>query len=293
MTQEATSAPTNPLEGTIPNSPASEQPVTEQPAPESGPEGEAPEGEAAGAETQPEPAPWASITEASAVLEHEAIRPLVEESNKTAYDKAFSDVQGRLQPIYTRNRETLDGINTAAADILTEFRRAREDNVLDKRTVEDLLRHHGRALDTLRGVQVTDTVGNVLGDLAQRMGFTASPATQMGYQDWKEGRAEDTAFLDDFVQDMKRGIGQDMVTKEEAEKLATKRLNDYKATQAKQQEVQQASGKGPNLAPGSPAGGLPMSYEAYMNRTPEEDEAISDDTHRQMYQEGIRRQSAK
>jgi hypothetical protein len=46
-----------------------------------------------------------------------------------------------------------------------------------------------------------------------------------------------------------------MVTKEEPEKLATRRLNDYKATQAKQQEVQQAQGKGPNLAPGSPAGG--------------------------------------
>lgn len=255
MTQEA--APANPLEGELPASPASEQPEV-QPAPASGPEGQPPEGEEAGAE----PPPWASITEASAVLDHEAIRPLVEESNatasKTSYDQAYGDVQGRLQPLYAKNRETLNSITAANDDILTQIRRAREDNVLDGRTLEDLLRHHRPALDTLRGVQVSETVGNVLGDLAQRFGFTISPDVVMNFEDWRAGKSEDKAFMDGFIEDVRRNLGSGVMTKAEAEDMAKKQseknLNEYKAANA---AAQQAAGGTPvgALAPGSPAGG--------------------------------------
>ena len=260
MTQEA--APANPLEGEIPASPAPEQPDI-QPAPEPGPEGEVPEGEVAGAP----PAPFASIAgtsiaDASAVLEHDDIRPLVEEgkaaASKTSYDTAYADVQARLQPIYSKNRETLDGISTTADDILTQIRRAREDNALDGRALEDLFRHHRPALDALRGVQVSETVGNVLGDLAQRFGFTISPDVVMNYEDWKAGKSEDKAFLNGFIEDVKRNLGGDVLTKAEAEEMAAKRskkdLDEYKAANA---ASQQARGGEPHgaLAPGSPAGG--------------------------------------
>ncbi len=260
MTQEA--APANPLEGEIPASPALEQPDI-QPAPESGPEGEAPEGEVPGAE----PAPFASIAgtsiaDASAVLEHDDIRPLVEEgkaaASKTSYDTAYADVQSRLQPIYSKNRETLDDITAANEDILTQIRRAREDNVLDVRALEDLFRHHRPALDALRGVQVSETVGNVLGDLAQRFGFTISPDVVMNYEDWKAGKSEDKAFLNGFIEDVKRNLGGDMLTKVEAEDMAAKRskkdLDEYKAANAAAQQAQGGTPVGA-LAPGSPAGG--------------------------------------
>ncbi len=276
MTQEV--APANPLEGTVPDSPASEQPEV-QPAPVSGPEGEAPEGEVAGAETQPSPLATITAENASAVLEHEAIRPLVEESNtaaaKTSYDKAYADVQGRLQPLYAKNRETLNGITTANEDILTQINRAREDNVLDGRTVEDLFRRHGPALDALRGVQVAETVGNVLGDLAQRIGFTVSPDVVMDYEDWKAGKSQDKTFLEGFVADVRRSLGNDTLTKAEAEEMAKKRsekdLSEYKAANAAAQQAQGGAPVGA-LAPGSPAGGI----KKYSEMTPDERRALQD-----------------
>ncbi len=264
MTQEA--APANPLEGEVPASPASEQPEV-QPAPVSGPEEQAPEGEPAVGETQPA---WASITEASAVLEHESIKPLVEESNatasKTSYDKAYTDVQARLQPIYQKTRETLDNISTANEDILTQLRRAVEDKVLDGRALEDLFRHHRPALDTLRGVQVSETVGNVLGDLAQRIGFTISPDVVLNYQDWQAGKSQDKGFLDGFVDDVKRNLGDGSMTLAKAEEMAKKQskkdLDEYKAANA---AAQQAQGTPVGaIAPGSSAGSGKNPAEAWV-----------------------------
>ncbi len=107
-------------------------------------------------------------------------------------------------------------------------------------------------------------------------------------------QVQDEAFLADFFDKLVEAKTERMVTKEEAEEMATKRskkdLDEYKAANA---AAQQAQGTPVGaLAPGSPAGGLPMSYEAYMNRTPQEDAAMTEETHRQMFNEGVRRQAA-
>jgi hypothetical protein len=80
----------------------------------------------------------------------------------------------------------------------------------------------------------------------------------MGYEDWRGGKSKSTAFLDGFVEDVKRQLGNDMVTKQDAEEMAEKRskkrLDEYKAANAATQQARPGEPVG-TFAPGSPAGG--------------------------------------
>jgi hypothetical protein len=77
----------------------------------------------------------------------------------------------------------------------------------------------------------------------------------------------------------------------EADKKGYERgLKEGKAFSATKQQVANAqTNPQGTLVPGTAAGSLPMSYEAYLNRTPEEDAAMTDETHRKMFEEGVRR----
>lgn len=253
--QEPKTAPSPPPQEQ-PFSPAPAELVEQQPPPEPRPEEVAPSGEETVVEEVP--SPWGSIREPKDVLEHEDIRPLVEErleAGKTeAYDKAYSDVQARLQPLALKRNEHVESISGSAEQILTVLRRAQQDGTLDQRAVEDIFTQHRSALDALRGVHQGIGVGAAISQIAQTLGLVISPAVQMAYGDWSAGKSTSMDFLNDFAADVKAKAAKEEV-REAEEKGRQKGLKEAQGAQAELAATRQRGKEGANLTPGSPAGG--------------------------------------
>lgn len=202
------------------------------------------------------PAPFGGMP-ANEVMEHDDIRPLVEErvetGRKESYDKAYSDIQARLSPLATKGNELLEAAKTSADQVLVTLRRAAQDGTLDQRAVEDLLMMHKPQLDALGGVHRARGVKEALDGIASLVGVRMSPAAEMGFQEWAAGKSPDSGFVNDFVGDIKSHITKE-IAKEAEEKGFQRGLKEGKAAQAAKQKVQTPTGE-PNISPGSPGGG--------------------------------------
>ncbi|KKL18228.1 hypothetical protein LCGC14_2477600, partial [marine sediment metagenome] len=169
------------------------------------------------------------------------------------------------------------------------------DGTLDENAVSSLLSDHGevfsvlnRATDQGFQAQIKQTAyGDFLTALAQDMDDFSLAGDFQGRLPYAS-RGMDKQFIPDL---RKRIISK--VAKDAEAKGYERGLTENRDAAAERERLENRQGKGANLAPGSPAGGLPMDYDAYQNRTVEEDAAMSEADHRKMFQEGVRRHAAK
>lgn len=241
MTQETDTALTSPPQAEQPLSPAPVE-LAETTPTEPRPEGEPPVGDEVGAEVKP----WASM-EAKDVLEHEDFHPLLEERDQTTYDRAYGDVQGRLQPLILKRNEAVESAGQSMEEMRVSLTRAVEDGTFDGRTAEDLLRRHRSAFEALNGVHQANGVGTAMTRIAHEMGLSIGPAVELAFNDWAAGKGS-LDFLKDFAADVKAKAAKDEIKGAE-DKGYQRGLKEGKAGQASQQKSQ-ATG-GPVVAPSS------------------------------------------
>ena len=102
---ETPTAPVQPLEAEPQTDPALTGPVEAQPSPEAAP-AEPKEAEA-GAE---EPKPWVDVKEVEGLREH--VTPLLEDAEKTGYDKRTGEFDQYAQPYLQQHSQRLNDINS-------------------------------------------------------------------------------------------------------------------------------------------------------------------------------------
>ncbi len=248
MEDTETAAPQTPPQEELPSPVAPVEPETPQPVVEE----QAPPGEQVVADKTPPT--WGQTP--SEALEHEDFQPLLEERDKTNYDTAYTDIQSRLQPVVTRNRETLDQILESSKTVLTTLKRASEDGNLDQRTVEDLLTTHRPTFEALNGAHRAVGVRQALDGLAQAVGITLSPSVELAYNEWSAGKTPTSDFIQEFAADVKATTKSELrAVEEKAEDKGYQRgLKEGHAANVQQQRANQPPG-GPNLAPGAGTGG--------------------------------------
>ena len=110
----------------------------------------------------PEPPAWATVTEASELLDHEGVKPLHEErlnaARETAKKEGASETHKRLQPLLDRQNDTLRGINDKVDNFTTQWNRlsrtkdAEGNPVVDPARLQDLLDDNREAFAALGGL---------------------------------------------------------------------------------------------------------------------------------------------
>lgn len=159
-------SPTNPPEGSPdPAATLEPAPLTGQEQPGGGP---APAEGGEGGAQKTEPPAWAAIPEASGVLEHESIAPLVEERVNTAREAAkkegHSEAHRRLQPLMDRQQDTLRGIDERLTRFSTDWNRltrakdADGNPAIDPARLQDLLDDNRESLAALGGLHRNEGV---------------------------------------------------------------------------------------------------------------------------------------
>lgn len=120
-------------------------------APEPGPDATPPEGEPEGTPKEPAAKIWASFENAQAALDHPDVVPHLEERDRAAHERAYSDVQSRMQPILQKNEAHLASIDKGMTGFMNAFNDAVDEGTLDEKTVGKLFRNHADALAGING----------------------------------------------------------------------------------------------------------------------------------------------
>ena len=132
--------------------------------------------------------PWAEVETTEALLEHEAVAPLISERLDAARDEArkqgLSDAQSRMQPLLDRNQGTLDRIDAGVQKFVSAFNRLVRTKdgegtpVVAKSQIEELLEDHKETFAALAG---TD---RELGKWAGGNGLIKGLATALSSQEF-------------------------------------------------------------------------------------------------------------
>jgi hypothetical protein len=123
------------------------------------------EGEKVGAE-KTEPPAWATVSDASELLDHEGVKPLHEErlntARETAKKEGASETHRRLQPLIDRQQDTLRGIDEKVGRFTDSWNRiartkdAEGNPVIDKAALQDLLDDNREAFAALGGLRQSE-----------------------------------------------------------------------------------------------------------------------------------------
>lgn len=211
------------------------------------------EGEEAGQEPT---APWANVAsdDLDGLFEVEDVKAHHEKGVQEAHDTAYQELQGHMQPLLQGNKQALDRISDASEGILTSLNRAVEDQSLDKRSVEDLLRTNRDTFAALNKVYQSsgfwEGVKQYVNGVANAADDPSIATTFMPRVERMENGVPDPTLLADLV---KRVANK---ARQEGEAAGYKKgTKEGKAAQAAQTNAQQNEGAGPNLAPGKAGGG--------------------------------------
>lgn len=244
LTPPETPIPTEEPSLTPPGAPAEPQP---EPAAEQPAEGE---------EAEQEPtAPWANVAsdDIDGLFEVEDVKAHHERGVQEAHDTAYQELQGHMQPLLQGNKQALDRIGAASETILTTLNRAVEDQVLDKRTVEDLLRTNRDVFAALNKTYQTtgfwEGVRQYVNGVANAADDPNIATTFLPRVERMESGVPDPTLIADLVKKVSNKARQ------EGEGIGYKKgLKEGKTAQAAQTKAQTDKNEGPNLAPTKPGG---------------------------------------
>ncbi len=193
----------------------------------------------------PSPPAWASVQEAEELLDLEDVKPIIKRREQAAGDRAYERVKGDMQHFLLDQHQTLAQIATATESIQTTLNRAAEDGVLDKRTVEDLMRTHRNEFAALNQThQATGYWEGVKQYTQALLGDSAPPFVSR-----LEGMAtgvKDPTFATD-LQKKVREAGR----KEGYDEGYRKGSKEGKNAATAQTAIKENKGVGANLAPGT------------------------------------------
>lgn len=228
---------------------------------------------AEGAEEVTEPtveAPaWANVTAEQgidALFEVEDVKAHHERKLQEARDEGYQTLQSHMQPTLQANQQQLAQIGEASEAILARLNKVTREGALDEDAISTLLREHKGAFAALNGAyqavgywegirQYVQGLTQASGDLGLSQPFVErlsrmQHSTRTDPITGERQPVADPTFLPDFYKKLSAKARQ-----EGYDEGHTKGLKESKAAQAASQQVQGAKGAGPNLAPGSPAGG--------------------------------------
>lgn len=216
-----------------------------------------PAAEAEGAEVVEEPtAPWANVAsdDLDGLFEVEDVKAHHQKGVQEAHDTAYQELQGHMQPLLQGNKQALDRIGDASEVVLTALNRAVEDQVLDKRAVEDLLRTNRDAFAALNKTYQTtgfwEGVRQYVNGVANAAEDPNIATTFLPRVERMENGVPDPTLMADLV---KRVANK---ARQEGEATGYKKgMKEGKTAQAEQTKAQQNKGAGANLAPGKAGGG--------------------------------------
>ena len=164
-----------------------------------------------------------------------------------------------------------------------------DSGTLDEGTLTEWYDSNKDTFEALLGANVTsnqwDGGKRLLVSIADAAGDQSVAQPFMGRMDRLQNGIPDPNLFSDFLK--KVSAKDTEAIKEPLQKEITSLKAENQALRAK------ARSDGPDTAPKDGGGKLPMDYDAYQNRTPEEDAAMSEADHRLMFQEGVRRHTAK
>jgi hypothetical protein len=248
-----------------------EPPATLEPAPlaqeKPGDEPAPVEGEKVGAE-KTEPPAWATISDASELLDHEGVKPLYDERVSTAREEGkkegASETHKRLQPLHDRQQDTLRGIDEKVGrftDSWTRLSRAKDADgnpVIDKAALQDLLDDNREAFAALGGLHRNEGTfsgyAGLVKELAKAMnsdtfGADFQPRLERVYRG-----DTDSAIFTDMVEAIADEAKKPVRDELKEAKAQVKRLED-EAVQVKR------NGQAPPVNPPGGAGGGGTSRE--------------------------------
>ncbi len=241
-----TETPTlTPSETPIPAEAPVETATPETPEPAAAPE--AVEGVEEGVEPTVETPAWATVTDVEELFENPEVQAHHARSVQEAHDTAYSELQGHMQPLLQGNKQTLEQIASASESIVTTLNRAVEDQVLDKRAVEDLMRTHRNEFAALN--QTYQVTGYWEGVKQYTQALLGNDAPMfLTRLDKMQQDIPDPTFAAD-IQKKVREAGR----KEGYDEGFRKGSKQGQSAATQQAAIKGAKNTGPNLAPGTPS----------------------------------------
>ena len=285
-----TDVPVKPLEAEPQTDPALTGAEKPQPSTEDAPAEPKPEAEA-GAEEEEKTA-WRDVKDVEGLRDH--VGPLLESAEKTGYDKRTDEFDQYAQPYLQQHSQRLNDINSGvgrmAKGLETLVKVSKSDSgTVDEGALTDWYDSHKETFEALLGVNVTsnqwDGGKRLLVSIADAAGDQSIAQSFMGRMDRLQNGIPDPNLFSDFLK--KVSAKDTEAIKEPLQKKITSLEAENQALRAK------ARPEGPDTTQKVAGGKLPMDYDAYQNRTVEEDAAMSEADHRRMFQEGVRRNKAK
>ena len=255
MVQEANPTALAPEAGPAPAAP--EEPFTapQEAAPEAAP----------GPEEQPEEKLWLHEVESEdAAWDHEKFKSRREGIETAAHDSGRLEAQQETSSLLDEEKTSFDSFTQQLRSLLGRFNKAASDGSLDGSAVQDLMANHGAAFAAMNKVVDEQyqnqhrgaAFGYLLAELGQEL---KDPSFA---QDFQKRLSFAVRGMDKkFIPDLRRRIaGKD--GDERYNDGFKKGLKEGREAKAAQQQVETGKKGGPNLAPGSPAGGISYRTKA-------------------------------
>lgn len=235
---------------------AQENPLLGEPAPQETATEETPSPEATASETAE--TPWYhSVGSDGELFEHENFKGHRETLRETALSEGRLQAQQELAPLMEGSSQEFAKFTQQLRSLYGRLNQAASEATMDEAAVDRLIAAHPDAFEAMNRA-VNKGYQEQLGGMAYSNFLTALAQDMNDFQLVGEfsprlayaARGMDKKFVPDL---RKRIVGA--VETEAYERGRKKGLEDARGAQAAAQQVQQATGTGPNLAPGSPAGG--------------------------------------
>ena len=257
MTQEAKPAAPAPEAGPAPAVPEEPFSAPQEAAPEAAP------GPEAKAET-PEKLWLHEVESEDAAWDHEKFQSRREGIETAAHDSGRLEAQQEASGLFGEEKTSFDGFTQQLRSLLGRFNKAASDGSLGSSAIQDLLANNDAAFAAMNKV-VDEQYQN-----QHRGAAFGYFLTELGQE------LKDPSFAQDFQRRLSfavRGMDKKFIPdlrKRIAGKDGDERYNDGfkkglkegREAQAAQQQVETGKKSGPNLAPGSPAGGISYRTKA-------------------------------
>ncbi len=262
-------APVQPLEAEPQTDPALTGPVEAQPSPEAAPA--TPESEAELGAEEEERKPWMDVKEVEGLREH--VAPLLEDAEKTGYDKRTGEFDQYAQPYLQQHSQRLNDINSGvgrmAKGIETLVKVSKSDSgTVDEGVLTEWYDSHKETFEALLGASDTTQQFHggkrLLVSIADAAGDQSLAQSFMNRLDMLQNGVPDPNLFHDFLK--KVSAKSSAATKEPLQKEIASleaQIEDLKS---------KARPDGPDTAPKGGGGG-----GKYSDMTPEERAALSNE----------------
>jgi hypothetical protein len=265
-----------------------ETPLPAESAPEAAtpePAAEPAEGVEEAAEPTVEAPTWDGLRESLSGLEEvdhdelfglENVKPALEKRVQEAHDTAYSELQGHMQPLAQKKADALSKAAAGLEELQVSIERARQDEVLDARAYDDLVRRNRDLFQLLnneaQGIGFWEGIRQYVSYLGQAAGDPNIEATFLPKVRRMEEGIPDPTFMKDLMTRLTKKARDE--GHEEGFK-AGKKSRDKAGAEAAKAETRSTGG--PPTAP-STGGGKQysdMTAEERAKLTPEQRDAYS------------------